>query len=146
MGEEIGISVFFGVEMSDWGTDFLIYGLPPRWYFDHPEIMGMDRVEQLKFLAAEGALIIQAHPFREHPSTDRISLFPRFVHGAEIYNANQNEFRNKMAEIFAESFKLIPFALNVLRKLQLTAGANKIVLGICASEILGARNIVIQKS
>jgi hypothetical protein len=107
VGEEIGISVFFGVEMSDWGTDFLIYGLSPRWYFDHPEIMGMDRVEQLKFLAAEGALIIHAHPFRSY---DCIKLFPRFVHGVETYNAGRNDFENAMAEQYAKNYSLPTFA------------------------------------
>ena len=99
-----------GVESSHMGSDFLIYGLDKEWYLAHPEIMDMKKRDALTLMANEGALIIQAHPFREHPSTDRISLFPRFVHGAEIYNANQNEFRNKMAEIYAESYKLIPFA------------------------------------
>ena len=110
IGEEIGIAVFSGVESSHMGSDFLIYGLDKEWYLAHPEIMDMKKSDALTLMANEGALIIQAHPFREHPSTDRISLFPRFVHGTEIYNANQNEFRNKMAEIYAESYKLIPFA------------------------------------
>ena len=110
IGKEIGIAVFMGVESSHMGSDFLIYGLDKEWYLAHPEIMDMKKRDALTLMANEGALIIQAHPFREHPSTDRISLFPRFVHGAEIYNANQNEFRNKMAEIYAESYNLIPFA------------------------------------
>ena len=107
IGEELGISVFFGVEMSDWGTDFLIYGLPMEWFFDHPEIEGMDRVEQLKLLAAEGALIIHAHPFRGY---DCIKLFPRFVHGVETYNAGRNDFENAMAEQYAENYGLPKFA------------------------------------
>ena len=84
IGKEIGIDVFLGVEMSDWGTDFLIYGLTPEWYFAHPEIEGMDRVEQLKLLASEGAFIIHAHPFRGY---DCMKLFPKHVHGVETYNA-----------------------------------------------------------
>ena len=107
IGEELGISVFLGVEMSDWGTDFLIYGLPMEWFFDHPEIEGMDRVEQLKLLAAEGALIVHAHPFRSY---DCIKLFPRFVHGVETYNAGRNDFENAMAEQYAENYNLPKFA------------------------------------
>ncbi len=107
IGEELGISVFLGVEMSDWGTDFLIYGLPMEWFFDHPEIEGMDRVEQLKLLAAEGALIIHAHPFRSY---DCMKLFPRFVHGVETYNAGRNDFENAMAEQYAENYNLPKFA------------------------------------
>ena len=110
IGEELGISVFSGVESSHMGSDFLIYGLDKAWYLSHPEIMEMKKSESLTLMAEEGALIIQAHPFREHPSTDRIVLFPRFVHGAEVYNASQNDFRNRMAEHYAKSYELIAFA------------------------------------
>ena len=107
IGREIGIDVFLGVEMSDWGTDLLIYGLAPEWYFSHPEIDGMDRVEQLKLLASEGALIIHAHPFRGY---DCMKLFPKHVHGVEIYNACRTDFENAMAEQYAMNYNLIPFA------------------------------------
>lgn len=107
IGKEIGIDVFLGVEMSDWGTDFLIYGLDAEWYFAHPEIEGMDRVEQLKLLASEGALIIHAHPFRGY---DCMKLFPKHVHGVETYNACRTDFENAMAEQYAMNYNLIPFA------------------------------------
>ncbi len=107
IGREIGIDVFLGVEMSDWGTDFLVYGLPPEWYFAHPEIEGMDRVEQLKLLASEGALIIHAHPFRGY---DCMKLFPKHVHGVETYNACRTDFENAMAEQYAENYNLPKFA------------------------------------
>ena len=110
IGKEIGIDVFIGVESSHMGSDFLIYGLDKEWYLSHPEIIDMKKRDALTLMASEGALIIQAHPFREHPSTDRISLFPKFVHGAEVYNASQTDFSNRMAEIFAESYELIRFA------------------------------------
>lgn len=107
IGKEIGIDVFLGVEMSDWGTDFLIYGLMPEWYFAHPEIEGMDRVEQLKLLASEGAFIIHAHPFRGY---DCMKLFPKHVHGVETYNACRTDFENEMAEQYARNYNLTPFA------------------------------------
>lgn len=107
IGKEIGIDVFLGVEMSDWGTDFLIYGLTPEWYFAHPEIEGMDRVEQLKLLASAGAFIIHAHPFRGY---DCMKLFPKHVHGVETYNACRTDFENTMAEQYARNYNLTPFA------------------------------------
>lgn len=107
IGKEIGIDVFLGVEMSDWGTDFLVYGLAPEWYFDHPEIEGMDRVEQLKLLASEGALIVHAHPFRGY---DCMKLFPKHVHAVETYNACRTDFENAMAEQYARNYNLTPFA------------------------------------
>ena len=107
IGKEIGIDVFLGVEMSDWGTDFLVYGLDAAWYFAHPEIEGMDRVEQLKLLASEGALIVHAHPFRGY---DCMKLFPKHVHAVETYNACRTDFENAMAEQYARNYNLTPFA------------------------------------
>ena len=46
LSKEIGIKVFFGVEMSYKGTDFLIYGLDKEWYLNHPEIMEMKKIQE----------------------------------------------------------------------------------------------------
>ena len=110
IGREIGISVFLGVESSYKGTDFLIYGLDEQWYFEHPEIEGMKKSEMLEMMADAGALVVQAHPFREASYIDHIRLFPKRVHGVEVYNACRSEFENAMAEHYAESYGLIPFA------------------------------------
>lgn len=109
-GKKIGIKVFCGVEMSHGGTDFLIYGLDKKWYLKHPEIIKMRKSAELKFLADNGALIIQAHPFREAGYIDHIRLYPRLIHGTEVINANRTDFENKMAEIYAENYNLCRFA------------------------------------
>jgi len=110
LSKEIGISVFCGVEMSYGGTDFLVYGLFKEWYLSHPEIEVMKRSELLKILMSEGALVIQAHPFREAAYIDHIRLFPHHVHGVEIYNACRSENENDMAKQYAENYSLIEFA------------------------------------
>jgi len=110
IGREIGIDVFFGVESSYLGTDFLIYGLGKEWFLAHPEIERMERTAQLTLMAEAGALLIQAHPFREAPYIDHIRLFPRHVHGIEIYNACRPEFENSMAAKYAEHYGLPTFA------------------------------------
>lgn len=110
IGEEIGISVFCGVETSYDGSDFLIYGLDKQWFLAHPEIEGMKKTAQLALMMEHGALIIHAHPFREAAYIDHIRLFPRHVHGIEVYNACRTDFENKMAEQYAEYYGLIPFA------------------------------------
>ena len=110
IGKEIGIKVFFGAELSYGGTDFLIYGLNKEWFLSHPEIMEMKKSEELSFMADSGALIIQAHPFREAAYIDHIRLFPRNVHGVEIINACRSDFENSMAKIYAENYGLICFA------------------------------------
>lgn len=110
LGGKIGIDVFFGAELSYKGTDFLIYGLDKEWFLSHPEIMKMSKTEELTLMANDGALIIQAHPFREASYIDHIRLFPRHVHGIEIHNANRTEFENNMAKQYAKSYYLLPFA------------------------------------
>ena len=110
IGKELDIKVFSGVELSCGGTDFLVYGLDKQWYLSHPEIMEMKKREELQLMMESGALVIQAHPYREDPWIDHIRLFPRSVHGVEVINANQKDLVNQMARQYAESYGLIPFA------------------------------------
>lgn len=110
IGKELGLSVFCGIEMSYYGTDFLVYGLGEEWFLAHPEIEDMCKKEQLSLMAEHGALIIHAHPFREASYIDHIRLFPRHVHGIEVYNACRNDLENKMAAIYAENYGLLTFA------------------------------------
>ena len=107
IGEDIGIKVFPGVELSYKGTDFLIYGLDKDWYKSHPEIMDMDKTEELAFMMDAGALVIQAHPFREAYYIDHIRLFPRCVHGVEVINNNQVWESNEMASMYAREYGLL---------------------------------------
>ncbi len=110
IGKDIGLAVFFGVEMFYKGADFLVYGLDKWWWLSHPEIEQMDIRDRLTFLADNGALIIHAHPYREDFYIDYIRLFPRHVHGVEIYNANRKPLENEMAALFAEKYGLLPLA------------------------------------
>lgn len=107
---EIGIKVFFGIEYSYKGTDFLIYGLTPEWYIKHPEFLEMPTKQALALAIEEGALVIHAHPFREAGYIDHIRLFPRSVHGVEIINACRTDFENDMAKDYADNYKLLYFA------------------------------------
>ncbi len=110
IGDEIGIKVFCGVEISYKGTDFLIYGLDKEWYMNNPSILEMKKSEELEFFMQNGALVIQAHPYREAGYIDHIRLFPRKVHGVEVLNASRNELENEMASLYAKRYELIKFA------------------------------------
>ncbi len=110
IGREVGIDVFCGVETSYKGTDFLVYGLDCEWFLNHPEIEEMKYSELLAYLAKAGALIIQAHPFREAAYIDHIRLFPRHVYGVETYNACRTPFENDMAELYAKHYHLPAFS------------------------------------
>ena len=127
LSEEIGIKVFLGVEFSYHGTDFLVYGLDKEWYLSHPEIFKMKRHEELQFLMDNGALVIQAHPFRK---IYHIRLFPLFINGVEVINASRSDFENKMAKIFAEEYELPVFAGSDNH----SAGKRTTLAGICTKE------------
>lgn len=59
--------------------------------------------DKLSFLMESGALVIQAHPFREADYIEYIRLFPRSVLGVEDINAcrgdKENEFAKNMLKI-----------------------------------------------
>jgi len=126
--KETGIKVFLGVEMTYDGADFLIYGLGKDWYLNHPEIMTMKRSEELKFLMANGAFIVHAHPFRNPPFVDHIHLFPDCVHGVEVINGCRSDFENSMANTYAEAYRLIKTAGSDNH----TAGDMKHLAGMCS--------------
>lgn len=110
IGKEIGIKVFFGAELSYGGTDFLVYGLDKEWFLSNPQIMDMKKSDELLFLMKNGALVIQAHPYREAGYIDHIRLYPRCVHGVEVINASPSDFGKKMPKLYAEQYNLIEFA------------------------------------
>ena len=110
IGDELGLSVFLGIEMSHGGTDFLVYGIDREWCLSHPDMDKMKKSELLSLLLEERALIVQAHPFREASYIDHIRLYPRQVHGVEVYNACRTAFENAMAEQYCQNYQLIPFA------------------------------------
>lgn len=110
LGKELGIKVFLGIEVSFGGTDFLIYGLNKKWFLDHHETEQLQMSQKLSLFAENGAFIVQAHPFRESAYIDHIRLFPRYIHGVEIINANRTDFENKMAAIYSENYGLCRFA------------------------------------
>ena len=70
----------------------------------------MEKTEELTLMMESGALIIQAHPFREAGYINHIRLFPRHVHGVEIINGCRSEGENHMAKLYAEHYGLLPFA------------------------------------
>jgi len=109
-GNRIGIKVFPGVELSYKGTDFLIYGLDKDWYKAHPVILEMKKTDELAFMMSEGALVIQAHPYREAHYIDHIRLFPRSVHGAEVINSGQPWEMNEMVSLYARQYGLLETA------------------------------------
>ena len=130
LSETIGIKVFGGVETSYGGTDFLVYGLDKEWFLAHPEFNNMRQSDKLTLMRESGALIIQAHPFREAFYIDHIRLFPRHIDGVEIVNTNRPEEENNLSKIYCEHYGLIKFAGSDNH----SASNQKKLAGICFDE------------
>lgn len=110
IAKEVGIDIFSAFEMSYKGTDFLVYGIGKEWCLNHPDMDKMSKKELLRLLMDDGALVIQAHPYREAGYIDHIRLFPRSVHGVEVFNACRTDFENALAAQYCDNYGLIPFA------------------------------------
>lgn len=93
-GERIGLDVFFGYEAGYHGTEFLIYGPDKEWMLSHPEIREAAIEEQYRLIAAEGGMVIHAHPYREAWYIPEILLYPGYVDGVEGINAAHSNARS----------------------------------------------------
>lgn len=110
-GKKVGLDVFFGWEASYGGTDFLTYGLSPKWLLENEKIMDMPYWDYLDYVRDAGGLIVHAHPFREAAYIKGgIKLKPRDVDAVEIINANRPDFENRMAKEYAKNYGISPFA------------------------------------
>ena len=96
--------VFFGIEQTFDGDDYLLFGLDKNWLLSHPEVETMRHEELFEAVNSVGALMIQAHPFRLRPYITAIHLHPRDVHGVEIYNGGNKESENELAALYAEQY------------------------------------------
>ena len=106
-GDAAGLKVFFGLEYSYFGTDFLTYGIGKTWLMAHPRLLELSVREYLKLTAKSGALNVQAHPFREADYIDHIRLFPSCVEGLETCNACRDDRCNRLADNLANEYGLL---------------------------------------
>jgi len=106
-GKKCGLDVFFGLEYSYNGTDFLVYGLDEPFLTATP---GFDNLELEEFSAAvrrAGGYLAQAHPFRvawwiANPEP----VNPSLIDGIEVYNATMSDDVNRFAKEYAEKHDL----------------------------------------
>lgn len=103
------LDIFFGFEYSYKGTDVLVYG----WDIDRlkklDSILDMSMREFCDYCKENGALAVQAHPFREDSYIDHIRLYPN-VEGVEVFNAGRTEKCNELGRCYAEICKKVKTA------------------------------------
>ncbi len=106
-GDEIGIKVFFGFESNYGGTEILVYGLDKKWLLEHPYCHHLAASELSELAHRQGALVVQAHPFREASYIEMIRLLPRDVDAVEAINSSRPDSENNMGGIYADNYGLI---------------------------------------
>lgn len=122
VGDEIGLSVFYGWEAGYNGTEFLIYGLDKNWMLNHPEIRAASVEEQYELVKAGGGIVVHAHPFREESYIPEIRLFPDYVDGVEVINATHSNSKSKAHNDPAFNKRAITYARE--NKKFMTAGSD----------------------
>ena len=91
-GKKIGLDVFFGVEWTIRGADFLIYNKNKQWLINNEYLlMKADERELFDAVRNTGGFIVHAHPFREASYIPHISLYPRHVDAVEIINTRNSD-------------------------------------------------------
>lgn len=97
------LDVFFGFEDSYLGTDILVYGWNKEQLKTMSDIMDLSMRDFARYCKENGAIAVQAHPFREDFYIDHIRLYPD-CEGVEVYNAGRNELCNSLGRFYAESY------------------------------------------
>ena len=104
-GDEIGLTVLFGIEYCWEASDFLIYGVDKEWLLGYPDTMRVPVREFCDRVHVSGGCIVQAHPFREAGYISDIKLLPWHSDGVEVYNCgNSKEVFNDRARWYAEQY------------------------------------------
>ena len=94
-------TVLFGIEYNFYGDEFMIYGLDKQWLLDHPGFETRDRYEVYRMVHEAGAIMIQAHPYRERGYLSEINITPDISDGVEVYNAANPDWQNALAYEYA---------------------------------------------
>ncbi len=100
-GEELGLKVFFGMELRfpHDENDFLIYGLEEGFLKKAPWLYEKELSQVCGELRQAGAVIVQAHPFRSVCTP----AAPDCLDGVEIFNGNPRQnSHNELAEAWAQ--------------------------------------------
>jgi len=103
-GTDDEFKVFFGLEQTFNGDDYLVYGPDKAFLLAHPEIEGMRHKELFDLADGMKGLMIQAHPFRLRDYIKSIHVHPRDVHGVEVYNGGNKPTENELAYLYASQY------------------------------------------
>ena len=103
-GEEVGLDVFFGLEYTTEGLDFLTYGIGRDFLMENSCLGSGVSIEQYSRLVRKyGGYLAQAHPFRSaYWIPNPRCANPRFIDGIEAVNTSDSRDTNKQALEYAK--------------------------------------------
>ncbi len=94
-------NVMFGIEFNFDRDEYLIYGVDRRWLLDNDDILELSHHEVRDRVHQAGAIMVQAHPYRERDYISTINLCPDICDGIEIYNAANPDNQNALGYQYA---------------------------------------------
>lgn len=100
--ERTDFTVLTGAEVAFDGqiNHYLIYGVDEAFFYHAPLLNKCKTIDELTALLPDGAIVVQAHPFRKNMTIcDPAALF-----GFEGYNAGTEAFCNEMAKLYARHY------------------------------------------
>lgn len=100
--KETNFTVLAGAEVALDGqiNHYLIYGVDEEFFYRAPLLNKCKTIDELTALLPDGALVVQAHPFRKNMTI----CDPEALFGFEGYNAGTEGFRNEMAKLYARHY------------------------------------------
>ena len=104
--EGTGFKVFFGIELSDKGNDFLLLNLDKAWLKRNPDMLEISLKDLLSRVRSDGGFVIHAHPFLQSDWIEMVRLLPNHVDAVEVLNTNIEPEANARAQWYANSFNL----------------------------------------
>lgn len=89
-GAEIGLKVFFGVEIKlirePYQPEFLLYGLSEQDFIESFPLYNLSRKELFEYCCEKDILMVQAHPYSTQSEFSEEDL--RYIHAIEVYNSH----------------------------------------------------------
>lgn len=99
------LQVLLGMELTfyDSDNDYLVYGFDEAFLYEHGDLMAMGLDAFVPLAHAHGAVVYQAHPFREHMTV----VDPSLLDGIEVHNGHpDHDSRNDIAAMWARKYGL----------------------------------------
>lgn len=111
VGDGLDFDVLFGIEehVGD-SKEVLLYGITPAFIYKYSQLREGGLAFIYEAAKAEGALVIQAHPFRnrDYIENPMQRLDANLLHGYEVFNAcNRPEDNDAALKIYGNSGKII---------------------------------------